>query len=85
MEWSSKCLIAVAFVVCLFAVTQAAQCSAHSDNPCMATCNGTTFDISKVFDYPLENMMASYIVASWPVVDVSSNTCTHAHTQSEDN
>ena len=30
----------------------AAQCMPDPTNPCKARCNGTTFDISTLFDYP---------------------------------
>ena len=31
---------------------RAAQCTPDPTNPCKATCNGTKFDISNLFDYP---------------------------------
>ena len=31
---------------------EAAQCMPDSINPCIAKCNGTSFDLSKAFDFP---------------------------------
>lgn len=31
---------------------EAAQCMPDNENPCIAMCNGTTFDLTKVFNYP---------------------------------
>ncbi len=36
----------------LLAPAEGAQCTVHPDHKCQATCNGTTFDISKIFGYP---------------------------------
>ena len=33
-------------------VANAAQCMPDPTNPCKARCNGTVFDISRLFDYP---------------------------------
>ena len=41
-------LVLATLVQCLFG----AQCTPDPNNPCVTTCNGTTFDISKLFDYP---------------------------------
>lgn len=35
-------------------LTLAAQCLPDPTNPCKARCNGTTFDISNLFDYPVK-------------------------------
>ena len=39
-------------VLALLEGVWAAQCTPDPTNPCMARCNGTQFDISKLFDYP---------------------------------
>lgn len=45
-------VIAIAvFFLCLD-LAAAAQCMPDPTNPCKARCNGTTFDISNLFDYP---------------------------------
>ena len=36
----------------LFELSVAEQCKTDQNNPCIAECNGTTIDISKLFDYP---------------------------------
>lgn len=41
-------LVIATLVQCLLG----AQCTPDPNNPCVTTCNGTTFDISKLFDYP---------------------------------
>ncbi len=40
------------FLSWLCAPVAGAQCTVHPDNKCQATCNGTTFDVSKIFDFP---------------------------------
>ena len=41
------------FLSCLyFREGEAAQCMPDTANPCIARCNGTTFDLSKAFDFP---------------------------------
>lgn len=43
----------VSLVSCLcFREGEAAQCMPDSINPCIARCNGTSFDLSKAFDFP---------------------------------
>ena len=58
---SSKCmqmtvqasvLLLSAFLACNLPTLEAAQCMPDETNPCVARCNGTTFDISNLFDYP---------------------------------
>ncbi|KAL5473395.1 hypothetical protein EMCRGX_G027873 [Ephydatia muelleri] len=52
---------ATPLITCIFALLllllskplEAAQCMPDNENPCIAMCNGTTFDITKVFDYPV--------------------------------
>ena len=41
-------LIFLALAQCLVAE----QCAPDKNNPCITSCNGTTFDISKLFHYP---------------------------------
>ncbi|XP_064400518.1 uncharacterized protein LOC135346725 [Halichondria panicea] len=43
----------------LLAPAEGAQCTVHPDHKCQATCNGTTFDISKIFGYPM-NVIGKY-------------------------
>lgn len=45
-------IAALAALLCLHSVSEAAQCFPDPNNPCKATCNGTQFDISNLFDYP---------------------------------
>ena len=40
----------------LLGASLAAQCMPDPTNPCVATCNGSTFDLSQVFDFPYVRM-----------------------------
>lgn len=46
-------LLLVGLTTCLLLrASLAAQCMPDPTNPCVARCNGSTFDVSKVFNYP---------------------------------
>ena len=40
----------------LLGASLAAQCMPDPTNPCVTTCNGSTFDLTQVFDYPYVHM-----------------------------
>ena len=39
-------------LVTSLAIVQGEECMPLEDNPCVFKCNGTTFDLSNLFDYP---------------------------------
>lgn len=49
---SSALVVGLILASCFFNGGESAQCMPDSVNPCRATCNGTSFDLSKAFDFP---------------------------------
>lgn len=64
MKTMASLQFVAAFIVCVsyLDVTFAAQCMPDPTNPCRARCNGTTFDISNLFDYPWASKLASLLL-----------------------
>lgn len=51
---------AAVLLLCLLQSVLSEECIPNKMNPCIATCNGTIFDISKLFDFPY-NISGGYI------------------------
>ena len=52
VSFSSVLVMSLLFICCCFIGGEAAQCMPDSSSPCRARCYGTTFDLSKAFDFP---------------------------------
>lgn len=57
-------LVTCIFFLSLIQPLLSAECLPNKRNPCIASCNGTHFDISKLFEYPI-NITSTYYTFQW--------------------